>query len=114
MSRRPGRIAMEVAPQTKVVILEKKAENVKQEDITTPIDLLFLDGDHTYEGTKAAFERFVPWMRGGGLIVLHDVTVRKTGGKGKTYGVWKFWDEIQYPKFLLVTERPGIGFVRIP
>lgn len=29
-----------------------------------PIDLLFIDGDHTYEGVKLDFEAFQPWLKG--------------------------------------------------
>lgn len=36
-------------------------------------DLLFIDGDHSYEGCKADVERFVPnLLRPGGYFILHD------------------------------------------
>jgi hypothetical protein len=38
----------------------------------TSIDLLFIDGDHTYDGCKRDVMRFVPQVRAGGYIVLHD------------------------------------------
>ena len=38
------------------------------------IDLLFIDGDHTYEGCKADWERFLPFMSKFGLVVFHDTT----------------------------------------
>jgi hypothetical protein len=35
-------------------------------------DLLFVDGDHSYEGCLADLERFVPRLEPRGQIVLHD------------------------------------------
>jgi predicted O-methyltransferase YrrM len=39
----------------------------------TPVDFLFIDGDHTYEGVKQDFEMYSPLVKDGGLIVLHDI-----------------------------------------
>ena len=100
--------------KSRVKLIEKRCEKVKEEDIERPIDLLFIDGDHTYEGTKRAFDKFYWWMRPGGLIVMHDITVRKKTSGGEEYGVWKFWDEIKLEKFAIAENRPGIGFVRVP
>jgi hypothetical protein len=38
-----------------------------------PIDMLFIDGDHTYEGVKADFEMYSPLVREGGVIGFHDI-----------------------------------------
>ena len=37
------------------------------------VDLLFLDGDHSYDGVRADFENFAPLVKPGGLIAFHDV-----------------------------------------
>ena len=37
-----------------------------------PIDLLFIDGDHTYEGVKGDFEAFRPWLHQFSVVVFHD------------------------------------------
>ena len=37
------------------------------------VDLLFLDGDHSYEGVRADFENYALLVRPGGLIAFHDV-----------------------------------------
>jgi predicted O-methyltransferase YrrM len=37
------------------------------------IDMLFIDGDHTYEGVKADYELYAPLVREGGLIGFHDI-----------------------------------------
>lgn len=36
------------------------------------IDLLFIDGDHTYEAVKQDFEEWFPFVKKGGVIVFHD------------------------------------------
>lgn len=40
-------------------------------DIGT-IDLLFIDGDHTYGGVKSDFENYAPLVSSGGLVVFDD------------------------------------------
>jgi predicted O-methyltransferase YrrM len=37
------------------------------------VDLLFIDGDHSYDGVLADFENYAPLVRPGGLIAFHDV-----------------------------------------
>jgi predicted O-methyltransferase YrrM len=37
------------------------------------VDLLFIDGDHSYDGVRADFENYAPLVRPGGLIAFHDV-----------------------------------------
>jgi predicted O-methyltransferase YrrM len=37
------------------------------------VDLLFIDGDHSYEGVRADFENYARLVRPGGLIAFHDV-----------------------------------------
>ena len=55
-----------------------------------PIDLLFIDGDHTQEGVKKDWEMYSPLVRSGGLIVFHDVA----GDYAETH-VKAFWDSLK-------------------
>jgi predicted O-methyltransferase YrrM len=38
-----------------------------------PLDVLFIDGDHSYEGVRADFEQYAPLVRPGGIVALHDI-----------------------------------------
>lgn len=38
-----------------------------------PLDLLFIDGDHSYEGVRADWEGYSPMVGPGGVAILHDV-----------------------------------------
>jgi hypothetical protein len=38
-----------------------------------PIDLLFLDGDHSYDAVRQDFADWAPKVRPGGFLVMHDV-----------------------------------------
>jgi cephalosporin hydroxylase len=55
------------------------------------VDLLFVDGDHTYEGVRADFELYGPLVRPGGLIAFHDVLPHSQAGSE----VDRFWREIR-------------------
>jgi predicted O-methyltransferase YrrM len=43
------------------------------EGLKGSVDLLFIDGDHSYDGVRADFEDYAPLVRPGGLIAFHDV-----------------------------------------
>ena len=36
------------------------------------LDLLFIDGDHTFEGVSHDYYKFLPWVKKGGWILFHD------------------------------------------
>lgn len=42
-------------------------------DFDSKIDLLFLDGDHSYAGVKSDFDAWFPKLSKGGIILMHDV-----------------------------------------
>lgn len=50
------------------------------------VDMLFIDGDHTYEGVKADYENYSPLVRSGGMIVFHDIYLIEE--------VKRFWKEL--------------------
>lgn len=38
-----------------------------------PVDVLFIDGDHTYDGARQDWLMYAPLVRDGGLVLLHDI-----------------------------------------
>lgn len=48
-----------------------------------PVDLVFVDADHRYEGARADFERWGTLVRPGGHVLFHDAVA--VGGWGDTY-----------------------------
>jgi predicted O-methyltransferase YrrM len=58
-----------------------------------PIEVLFIDGDHSYDGAKADFQRWSEYVRPGGHVLFHDAV--DTGGYGNHYpGVVRLMTEI--------------------
>jgi predicted O-methyltransferase YrrM len=61
-------------------------------DITQSLDVLFIDGDHSYEGVKHDFLSYSPLVRTGGIIAFHDIAEhpQKIG-----CDVPRFWNEVK-------------------
>jgi hypothetical protein len=47
---------------------------------TTPLRLLWIDGDHTYAGTKLDFDGFAPHLVDKGIVAIHDTLHEFEGG----------------------------------
>ena len=71
------------------------------------IDLLHIDGMHTYEAVSGDFAAWFPKVRPGGVILIHDICVRSCEGHPH-FGAWKFWDELK-PKHRTFEFRHAYG-----
>ena len=52
-----------------------------------PIDVLFIDGDHTYQGVKMDYDMYSPLVREGGIIAFHD-TLPQNDPRSQVRKLW--------------------------
>jgi hypothetical protein len=52
-----------------VLMVNERSDAVR---LTSAIDILFIDGDHSYEGCSQDVLQYVPQVRPGGYFILHD------------------------------------------
>jgi predicted O-methyltransferase YrrM len=100
-----------------------RADSHREESLRTlvamigqrPLDFLFIDGDHRYEGVKRDFEMYRPLVRPGGLIAFHDIAKHD----GDQCQVRKYWLEVRtrFDSSEIVAAPPagwaGIGVLRV-
>jgi len=70
------------------------------------IDLLHIDGFHTYEAVSTDFNTWKSKMKKNGIVLFHDISEHK-----EDFGVYKFWAEIkqQYKYCLEFSHSHGLG-----
>jgi hypothetical protein len=74
------------------------------------IDVLHLDGLHTEAAVRHDLESWLPKVRPGGIVLLHDVEVRI-----RDFGVWKVWAELRARnRSWTFPDGPGLGVWQKP
>lgn len=78
---------------------------------SSKVDLLFIDGDHSYNGVKRDFEMYVPLVRSGGMVAFHDIAEHPPEAQCE---VSRFWNELKTRyKHLEIIENHDQGWAGI-
>ncbi|HWB61286.1 MAG TPA: class I SAM-dependent methyltransferase [Chthoniobacteraceae bacterium] len=80
--------------------------------ITQPIDMLFIDGDHSYEGVKADWDLFAPLVKPFGVVIFHDTIwdLKPDEKIGRAdMGVPRFVDELREAGYQTITIDQDFG-----
>lgn len=71
------------------------------------IDILHIDGFHSYEASKNDFFRWLPKVKNEGVILIHDIA-----SQNKNFGVVNLWKEIKESFYVIEFEHSqGLGVV---
>jgi hypothetical protein len=68
----------------------------------SPIDILHIDGLHTYEAVKNDFTRWSPFVKEEGVVLFHDIAVQ-------SFGVKEFFRELTGGYKLFFLHSAGLG-----
>lgn len=104
-----GRILADSHAKESLAKLQKKLRGRK-------LDLLFIDGDHSYQGVKRDFEMYAPLVRRGGIVGFHDIVPPASDPSNEVH---RFWGELKSAfewNEIVAAPSPGwggIGYVRV-
>ena len=87
-------------------LLRSTFDNAVSQFSDESIDLLHIDGLHTYEACKHDYETWLPKVKKGGVILFHDICARHDD-----FGVWKLWEELKgaFPHAMSFSHGSGLG-----
>jgi predicted O-methyltransferase YrrM len=82
-------------------------------DWNRPIDLLFIDGDHSYAGVKRDWTLFSPFLTRFGIAVFHDATWELHDAARADMGVPRFLEELRAAGYPLITLDRDFGLTLV-
>lgn len=95
-----------------VLMVNERSDAVR---LTSPIDILFIDGDHSYEGCSQDVLQYVPQVRPGGYFILHDYFGWYDAEGRNNSPIKQVIDELspeRFPRLLVDTGYPSFAVFR--
>lgn len=95
-NRQALRENLERAGLSHIVELRSVRSDTASERWQEPVDLLFVDGDHSYNGVRSDFLAWSRFMAPGSIVIFHDAEPipKNDGGWWSFRGVTRFTDEL--------------------
>ncbi|MFZ5391918.1 MAG: class I SAM-dependent methyltransferase [Patescibacteria group bacterium] len=77
-------------PKLNTSLLKQTFDKVVPKFADSGIDLLHIDGYHTYEAVAHDYQTWLPKMSANGIILFHDIVEKRSD-----FGVYKLWKILQ-------------------
>lgn len=84
---------------------------------TRRIDLLFIDGDHSFEGVRTDFEMFRPWLAPNALVIFHDTAWNYYSHVDNPQQSEDFKEKLAnmgVPKYMEILKQEGFRSITLP
>lgn len=92
-------------PEVAAVFVRKTFDAALEDFPDGSIDILHIDGLHTYAAVRHDFETWLPKVRADGIVLLHDIAVTRGD-----FGVHRFWAELRGSRAVLEFRQSyGLG-----
>jgi predicted O-methyltransferase YrrM len=76
-----------------ITTIRKRSGELTDADVPPPFDLVFIDGDHSYDAVKGDVEKVRGWLKEGGTLAFHDAVffeaVSRVVGEILATGEWQ-------------------------
>ncbi|MBD3244420.1 MAG: glycosyltransferase [Candidatus Moranbacteria bacterium] len=91
-----------------IKLLQKTFDKAKKDFSDESIDILHIDGLHTYEAVKHDFYNWKRKLKKNSVVLFHDISVKKDD-----FGVYKLWSELkkEFNNYLEFHHSNGLGVI---